>query len=73
MGMSNRMKGHALAAEGAPHDLSGRRLSTIYGGVSGVGAALCSCGALSDVLDSANVRKAWHRKHKEQLRKESKA
>jgi hypothetical protein len=69
--MSNRMPGHELVAEGAPHDPKGRRVSTIYGGVSGAGCAKCSCGELSPGLDSANKRKLWHRAHKEELRKES--
>lgn len=63
-----RLSGHELLSEGAPYDGKKRRISSYYGGVSGEGRALCSCGALSDFLSSANKRKAWHRAHKEEIR-----
>jgi|GEM_PF-3697052 len=69
--MSNRMAGHELIAEGAPHDPKGRRVNSLYSGVSGAGCGKCSCGKLSSAMASANKRKAWHRAHKEELRKES--
>ena len=69
--MSGRMKGHALIAEGAPHDDMGDRLPSYWGGVSGYGRGKCSCGVLGPAHDSANYRKRWHRDHKEQIRKES--
>lgn len=68
--MSNRMPGHELRAEGAPFSSKGYRI--MQGGFQGgVGHAKCSCGDLSPVLTSATKRKAWHRDHKEELRKES--
>ena len=71
--MSNRMKGHALIGEGAPHDDNGNRFPRLWGGTNGDGRAKCSCGELSPVLGSGIQRKRWHRDHKERLRKESKA
>jgi len=71
--VSNRMKGHSLKAEGGPHDATGKPLPSYWGGTSGLGFGACSCGALSRLLDSGNLRKRWHREHKEELRKESKS
>lgn len=58
--------GHGLLFEGAPHaqDHSGRVVRTNTWGVGGWGRGVCRCGAMSDMLDSANKRKAWHRAHK---------
>jgi hypothetical protein len=57
-----RVVGHALRHEGAPFDRDGK---LIHGGgfihTSGVGRARCECGAMSEMLQSANQRKAWHR------------
>ena len=60
------MKGHGLLFEGAPHavDRWGKVVRTNPFGVGGVGRGVCRCGAMSDMLDSANQRKAWHRAHK---------
>lgn len=57
---------HTLRFEGAPHDDQGNRITTnLFGiGVGGEGRAKCSCGALSEVLPSANKRRSWHRTHK---------
>ena len=67
----SRIKGHTLRFEGAPHVVAedGRvvRVYGSYGGVSGFGRGLCSCGALSDLLDSAHQRKKWHREHKAEV------
>lgn len=71
--MSNRMPGHELFGEGAPHDARGKRLLTMWGGTGGVGYGKCSCGKLSEMLYSGQARKKWHRAHKEALRKESKS
>lgn len=69
--MSERVPGHTLRHEGAPHLVSETgqtvRVQRGYGGVSGYGRALCSCGAMSDLLDSGGQRKAWHRQHKAQV------
>lgn len=71
--MSNRMPGHWLESEGAPHDKKGRRLGSLWGySTSGDGYGKCSCGKLSPLLPSGMARKKWHREHKEALRKESK-
>jgi len=67
------MPGHELVSEGAPHDAKGRRLGLYGYSTAGTGKAKCSCGKLSGVLDSGLKRKAWHREHKESLRKESKS
>lgn len=66
----SRLAGHELQSEGAPYDSNGKLTNILYGGTSGVGRGKCSCGALSPDLDSGNQRKAWHRDHKDQIRKE---
>jgi hypothetical protein len=63
-----RLKGHNLIGEGAPFNEFGARKGTSWVRTSGVGRAKCSCGALSDELDSANKRKQWHRDHKAEIR-----
>lgn len=72
---TQRVTGHTLRNGGAPHVVSETgqtvRVWNGYGGVGGYGRGLCSCGALSDLLDSAHQRKKWHREHKaEALAKE---
>ena len=73
--MSTRVPGHALQCEGAPHVMSetGRVIRTYnsWGGIGGHGRGLCECGAMSDLLDSAHQRKAWHRQHKANVARES--
>lgn len=56
---STRIPGHALISEGAAHDADGRRLYCPNNS-GGSGRALCSCGALSEVLPSGAARKRWH-------------
>ena len=69
--MSSRVPGHTLAFEGAPHLVtetgSVSRIWKYHGGVSGTGRGLCSCGAMSDLLESAHQRKKWHRAHKAEV------
>jgi hypothetical protein len=64
----SRVKGHTLADEGAPYLANEQgqleRQWKLYGGVSGKGRGLCSCGAVSPILPSAYQRKKWHRAHK---------
>jgi hypothetical protein len=66
--VSGRVAGHTLRAEGAPHVVTETgataRVWNGYGGIGGYGRGLCSCGAMSGLLDSAHQRKAWHRRHK---------
>jgi hypothetical protein len=57
-----RVTGHTLRFEGAAYDDHGRRITG--GTTAGTGRGRCSCGTLSEVLDSANQRRAWHRQHK---------
>lgn len=68
---SQRVKGHALEHEGAPFKENSDGEPTRAGSsimlTRGTGFALCSCGARSEVLDSAPKRKAWHRKHKDDV------
>lgn len=63
-----RVPGHTLRFEGAPHVVTEtgqvERVWNSWGGIGGYGRGLCSCGEMSDLLDSAHQRKAWHRKHK---------
>lgn len=49
----------------APHDAAGARLERP--GTGGDGHAKCMCGALSDELPSANARRRWHTRHKEEV------
>lgn len=70
---ANRLSGHTLAFEGAAHV---RRLihidTVVYERPSSTwaGVALCSCGAVSEVLPSNYQRKRWHREHKDAIRAE---
>ena len=61
------VRGHALCSEGAPFSKDlGRKYP--YRGTSGVGHALCSCGALSpEELASGMARRRWHAQHKKEV------
>lgn len=54
---TTRLAGHILPHEG--------RLSA---GRQAEGVGVCSCGATSEVLPSANARKRWHAEHKDLIR-----
>lgn len=72
--MSNRIPGHALRYEGAPHDDQGNRIypsSLGWAGVSGKGRAQCSCGERSEVLPSAYRRKQWYVAHREAVKQQA--
>jgi hypothetical protein len=58
--IDNRLPGHELKREGRIFDVLGYR--------GKVGAAVCSCGWRSAVLDSDAARKRWHRDHKDAVR-----
>jgi hypothetical protein len=58
---ANRLAGHILPNEG-------RIFGNGIGYPQAEGVARCSCGATSEVLQSANARKAWHRAHKDAVR-----
>lgn len=64
-----RVAGHTLQAEGAAYEQRASSAQwwrvTWLGGTGGVGRGLCSCGDVSEVLDSGAARRAWHRTHKE--------
>lgn len=60
MPKNTRVSGHYLINEGAPHDAFGYRLS--WNAPQGCGK--CSCGLLSDWLDSTRARQRWHLAHK---------
>jgi hypothetical protein len=68
-----RVKGHALRNEGAPFVVSETgdvvRVSayTYVMGTAGYGRALCECGAVSPLVDSAGQRQRWHRAHKAEV------
>ena len=65
-----RVKGHTLRSEGAAYSRGEdgvRHMRARWNTTSGVGYGLCSCGEVSDILDSANLRKAWHRNHKAEV------
>lgn len=67
----NLLAGHTLLWEGAAHDDGGQKVrSGYYSTKGGQGRGKCSCGDLSEVLDSANQRKQWHRDHKARIRAE---
>lgn len=69
----SRLAGHELISEGAPFDIKGHPAFPARSsyGTGGTGRGKCSCGALSDVLDSGTKRKVWHRGHKEEIRSPS--
>lgn len=55
--------GHALRHEGAAHAVNeDGQVVRVWEGR--YGRALCSCGALSDLLYSGGERKRWHAQHK---------
>lgn len=56
IGTRSRLAGHTLPNEGRVH-----------GDDAPFGRARCSCGEASEVLNSDNARKAWHREHKQEL------
>lgn len=62
------MPHHALVAEGAAFLLDPlkdeRPYRVMWNTVGGRGRGLCSCGEMSEVLDSGAQRKTWHRGHK---------
>lgn len=66
--MSAPLSGHGLIREGAPFRDDGSMMIARSHGTGGTGRGMCSCGALSEVLTSGNQRKAWHRKHKDEVR-----
>lgn len=57
---ANRLPGHTLHNEG--------RVQRGYTYLS-EGQGVCECGERSPVLGSDNQRKAWHREHKESVRR----
>ena len=67
-----RVPGHTLRSEGKPYKVlvvteAGTQVSQrVYD--SKTGRALCSCGALSDLLTTDGQRKRWHRAHKTEIR-----
>ena len=73
---NTRLPGHELWSEGAPYrrgDQAHVRCGGWMLGTSGEGYAVCSCGATSEVLTSANKRKQWHRDHKQTIKNETNA
>lgn len=60
------VKGHTLLFEGQAFGSDGKLLPRY----PSMGMAKCSCGMLSESLDSNAARKCWHKQHKaEVLRK----
>lgn len=66
--MSNRgktlVKGHTLFREGWPCYSNGAECTMMWTN----GHAVCSCGAVSECLDSTAARKRWHRLHKQEVK-----
>lgn len=63
-----RAKGHTLVAEGKPFDRWGVRLFPEVGPNEPLsGRAMCSCGAISEPLDSDRARIRWHTSHKKEV------
>jgi hypothetical protein len=60
------VKGHTLAYEGKPYNLSGYRVK-----YSRVGHARCSCGEFSLLFSSDAERKRWHGEHKASVAREA--
>jgi hypothetical protein len=79
MATSTRLAGHTLHERGAPFsapacnldscaDAFGKKNVARFGGVSGPGHALCSCGWTSGHLPSGSARRQAHRDHKNDIR-----
>lgn len=54
---------HTLKADGAPHAANGDLVNSNKS-TAGKGRARCSCGQLSEILDSRAARKMWFNGHK---------
>lgn len=67
--IANRLAGHTLRSEGAPFVRLGAGPRGTYRPNGRIGRGLCSCGVMSDVLDSNAKRKKWHRDHKDDIRR----
>lgn len=62
---NTRVAGHELQFEGAAYVRTGNYYSRLLmASTGGRGVGKCSCGAVSEMLDSGNKRKQWHRGHK---------
>lgn len=73
MPKNTRLSGHTLRSEGKPFRWSSdsrrwMRTNALYGADTGDGVAMCSCGAVSQMLHSNAERKRWHVIHKDQVR-----
>lgn len=56
---STRVPGHGLVREGRPHRANGEQMPA-----GSFGNGLCSCGAVSGMLETDGARRAWHTAHK---------
>lgn len=63
--VKERVSGHWLLSEGAAFTHVGSRRWP--SGTAGPGYGRCSCGAMSDWLDTGAARKRWHREHKAEV------
>jgi hypothetical protein len=64
------LPGHALRSEGAAYERNrdGDLARVHWNRTGGTGMAVCECGETSLVLESNRKRKAWHGRHKDQVR-----
>jgi hypothetical protein len=64
---NTRLSGHALWGEGSPYK-PGEHTPWVRAFGTSSGAAVCTCGEASGVLESNAARQQWHRDHKEAIR-----
>jgi hypothetical protein len=57
---------HNLKHNGAPYTQAGELVHADPSVTAGAGAALCTCGTLSEELPNGAARRRWHKEHKEQ-------
>jgi hypothetical protein len=65
--INTSLAGHALSGEGR-HRYTPDGTWLDCRGSDRAGCAKCECGALSPMLANPSLRKAWHRKHKDEVR-----
>lgn len=56
------LREHVSEGDGWPHDPWGDRYFVTKN--AGAGRARCTCGALSEELDSSRQRRAWQKQHR---------
>lgn len=62
-----RVSGHTLRFEGRAYTDEGKVIDPWSSDAPWRGRGMCSCGTMSDVLNTRAERKRWHREHKAEV------